>query len=82
MQTMQINLIEPNALKVLQGLEDLKLIQIQSNKSDKNRADKNKAEKKDRAKMSEAEFYAMIDKASNSPRRPLTDELRKELFDV
>ncbi len=50
---MQINLIEPNALKILQGLEDLKLIQIQQNKTDK----------KDSSKMTEAEFYAMIDKS-------------------
>ncbi len=66
---MQIDLIEPNALKVLQGLEDLKLIQIQQNKSDK----------KDNAKMTEAEFYAMIDKSLESGLVPMSiDELKAQ----
>ncbi|MBS9779441.1 MAG: hypothetical protein KGV51_02330 [Moraxellaceae bacterium] len=69
MQTMQINLIEPNALKVLQGLEDLKLIQIQQNKTDK----------KDSLKMTEAEFYAMIDKSLESGLVPMSlDELKAQ----
>ncbi len=30
----------------------------------------------------DAQFYAMIDEALKSPKRPLTDELYEELFDA
>ncbi len=47
-----------------------------------NIAVKKSSKKEDDTKMTEQEFYDMINKAMQGKSRPLTDELRRELFDV
>ncbi len=72
MQTLQINLIEPNALKILQGLEEVKLIQIQ----------RNKPVKQDDTKVTKQEFYAKIKKSLASGLVPMNKEKLKSLHGV
>ncbi len=66
---MHIDILNPAMFNILQEFEQLGLIKIKPSKADD-------------TKMTEQEFYDMIEQRLKMPSYPLTDEKRKEWFDV